>query len=119
MVAGKRVAMADDIDVKAEGKRMRARQAQASRDTADDEDYARQYRKQKGWNKKRANSKEMYDIIETDPNTPERKTAIRRDEYLLKTTADKRRVGGSSKSNSRVKGKTTKKTGKKKVATKR
>ena len=106
--------MADDLDVKEEEKNLTKRQQASMRDTADDEDFARQKRKQKGWNLKSAQNKEMYDLMTTDPNTAERKNAMRKDEYLIKTTGDKgtkKKVSSTGKISlqKKTKKKTTKK----------
>ena len=90
--------MADSIDVKAEGKTMRSRQAKRMRDTADDQEDVYKYVKKNPRATKRDAAKgEIYDILETDPGSQERKTAIRKREYLESSLRDKRRVGGKAK----------------------
>jgi hypothetical protein len=106
------------IDVKAEGRKMRAKQAQRMRDTAEDQgDVYKYVKKYPRATKQQAAKGEIYDIMTTDPGSKERKTAIRKRMYLENSLRDgsKKRVAGSKKVN-RTKQPSGKKTTRKRVA---
>jgi hypothetical protein len=113
--------MADDIDVKAEGKSMRSQQAKRMRDTANDQqDVYRYVKRNPKATKQDAAKGEMYDIMSTDPGTEERKTAIRKRMYLENNLPDKKRVAGKKTGGVHKQGMSTvggkKRTAKKRVA---
>ena len=109
--------MADDIDVKSEGKKMRSQQAKRMRDTADDQQDVYKYvKKYPRATKQDAAKGEVYDILETDPNTEERKTAIRKRQYLEANLPDKKRVAGKTRASGTAKKSSSKKTTRKRVA---
>ena len=93
--------------------------AQSARDTADDQGYVyKQYKKYPKATKADARKKEMYDIMESDPSTPERKRLMRRDEYYIKSLADgkRKKVSGSAKGKTAAKGSKSKRATRKRVA---
>ncbi len=105
------------IDVKAEGKKMRAAQAKRMRDTASDQmDVYSYVKKNPKATRQQAAKGEIYDIMETDPGSKERATAIRKRQYLEKNLIDGKRRVSSSRKESQIKARSGKRIIRKRVA---